>query len=277
MTVIELCAPRSPLGGDAAPPMHLVEQRFDVPAPVDVEAEVGRQWGAVWSGVELPRPRSSRSGSAAAASTACPASCGPSCARLRRRRLPSVHRLGDGLARQRHLRRPGGGAGRTRHHRGDRRGAGVRLGRCGRPRRGRRSAASSSTRAAAEADGIVLVNRVKPHTDFVGRVESGLMKMLVIGLGNDAGATAYHRHALERGLADVVNTVGHALLDRRQGRPRGRPGREPAAPACHGPPARRRDWEEDGAGAARATRARSCRGCRSTTSTCCWSTRWART
>jgi hypothetical protein len=69
-------------------------------------------------------------------------------------------------------------------------------------------------RTAAEADGIVLVNRIKPHTDFVGRFESGLMKMLVIGLGNEAGATTYHRHALERGLADVVATVGSALLQR---------------------------------------------------------------
>jgi hypothetical protein len=69
-------------------------------------------------------------------------------------------------------------------------------------------------RLAAEADGIVLINRVKPHTDFVGRFESGLMKMLVIGLGNEAGATSCHRHALTRGLADVVAIAGPALLER---------------------------------------------------------------
>lgn len=69
-------------------------------------------------------------------------------------------------------------------------------------------------RLAAGADGIVLINRVKPHTDFVGCFESGLVKMLVIGLGNAAGASAYHRHALTRGLADVVATAGRALLER---------------------------------------------------------------
>lgn len=45
---------------------------------------------------------------------------------------------------------------------------------------------------AAKADGILLVNRVKPHTDFHGPVESGLAKILAIGLGNHAGAAALH-------------------------------------------------------------------------------------
>ena len=69
-------------------------------------------------------------------------------------------------------------------------------------------------RLAAEADAIVLINRVKPHTDFVGPHESGLMKMLVIGLGNEVGATSCHRHALTRGLADIVTTAARALLAR---------------------------------------------------------------
>ncbi|TDU90394.1 uncharacterized protein DUF2088 [Kribbella voronezhensis] len=45
---------------------------------------------------------------------------------------------------------------------------------------------------AAKADGVLLVNRVKPHTDFHGPVESGLAKILAIGLGNHAGAAALH-------------------------------------------------------------------------------------
>jgi hypothetical protein len=69
-------------------------------------------------------------------------------------------------------------------------------------------------RCAAEADGIVLINRVKPHTDFVGPFESGLLKMLTIGLGNDVGATAYHRHAVARGLSEVLTTAGRALRER---------------------------------------------------------------
>ncbi|MDX6238529.1 MAG: hypothetical protein QOG10_3344, partial [Kribbellaceae bacterium] len=45
---------------------------------------------------------------------------------------------------------------------------------------------------AAKADGVLLVNRVKPHTDFHGPVESGLAKITAIGLGNHRGAAALH-------------------------------------------------------------------------------------
>jgi hypothetical protein len=47
-------------------------------------------------------------------------------------------------------------------------------------------------RAAYEADGVVLVNRIKPHTDFHGDYESGLVKMAVIGLGKHAAAAELH-------------------------------------------------------------------------------------
>jgi hypothetical protein len=69
-------------------------------------------------------------------------------------------------------------------------------------------------RFAWEADGIVLINRVKPHTDFHGHVESGLMKMIVIGLGKQAGAEHYHRLSVVRGLADTVPVAARALLER---------------------------------------------------------------
>ena len=46
-------------------------------------------------------------------------------------------------------------------------------------------------RNAAKADHIVVLNRVKPHTDFKGKFESGLMKMMVIGLGKQKGADHY--------------------------------------------------------------------------------------
>ncbi|MEM2370742.1 MAG: lactate racemase domain-containing protein [Candidatus Bathyarchaeia archaeon] len=52
-------------------------------------------------------------------------------------------------------------------------------------------------RAAAKSDGIIVVNRVKPHTDFKGRIESGLMKMMAIGLGKQKGAEIIHRYQLE--------------------------------------------------------------------------------
>src|SRR5947199_410825 len=45
---------------------------------------------------------------------------------------------------------------------------------------------------AAEADGIVVVNRIKPHTSFRGKIESGLSKMIVIGVGKQKGAEICH-------------------------------------------------------------------------------------
>ncbi len=53
---------------------------------------------------------------------------------------------------------------------------------------------------ASQADGIVVVGRVKPHTSFRGPVESGLCKMLVVGLGNRSGAESMHAHP----LAEVI-------------------------------------------------------------------------
>ena len=44
-----------------------------------------------------------------------------------------------------------------------------------------------------DADAIVPINRVKPHTDFTGEIESGLMKMIAIGLGKQKGADTFHR------------------------------------------------------------------------------------
>ena len=69
-------------------------------------------------------------------------------------------------------------------------------------------------RYAAEADGIVLINRVKPHTDFVGPIESGLMKLLVIGLGKQVGADHYHRLGVVRGLEETIPTAARGLLAR---------------------------------------------------------------
>lgn len=51
-------------------------------------------------------------------------------------------------------------------------------------------------RLAAEADGIISLNRIKAHTAFRGRYESGVMKMLTIGLGCQAGAEICHRQGI---------------------------------------------------------------------------------
>lgn len=67
---------------------------------------------------------------------------------------------------------------------------------------------------AYEADGIVVINRIKAHTDFVGPTESGLIKMLAVGLGNRVGAEYCHRSAIEMDMYEVVSRVGRALIDK---------------------------------------------------------------
>jgi Lactate racemase N-terminal domain len=64
---------------------------------------------------------------------------------------------------------------------------------------------------AYEADGIVLVNRVKPHTDFHSTHESGVLKMMVIGLGKRDGASQVHKLGV-RGLREVLPAVGQFLV-----------------------------------------------------------------
>ena len=67
-------------------------------------------------------------------------------------------------------------------------------------------------RLAHEADGIVLINRIKPHTNFVGRTESGLIKMMAIGFGNQIGAEHYHRLSVVRSQYEIISSAGKELL-----------------------------------------------------------------
>jgi hypothetical protein len=69
-------------------------------------------------------------------------------------------------------------------------------------------------RNAAAADAIVLVNRVKPHTDFHGPIESGLMKMAAIGLGKQKGAHQFHQATARIGHARAVVAVAREVLRR---------------------------------------------------------------
>jgi Lactate racemase N-terminal domain len=64
---------------------------------------------------------------------------------------------------------------------------------------------------AYQADGIILANRVKPHTDFRATHESGVLKMLVIGLGKRDGASQVHKLGV-RGLREVLPAVGRFLV-----------------------------------------------------------------
>jgi hypothetical protein len=64
---------------------------------------------------------------------------------------------------------------------------------------------------ALEADSVVVVARVKPHTDFRGAFESGIVKMLVIGLGKRDGASQHHRWGF-RGLRDMLPESARVVL-----------------------------------------------------------------
>jgi hypothetical protein len=66
---------------------------------------------------------------------------------------------------------------------------------------------------AYEADGVFLVARVKWHTDFDGTLESGLFKMMAIGLGKFAGARRYHTFAYKFGLERMIRSVGKSIFD----------------------------------------------------------------
>ena len=67
-------------------------------------------------------------------------------------------------------------------------------------------------RAACEADHVLVCNRVKPHTMFAGDFQSGLMKMLLIGLGKQAGADVLHRAIEDHGFDKIVRSVGEDVI-----------------------------------------------------------------
>lgn len=70
----------------------------------------------------------------------------------------------------------------------------------------------SMDRLAFESDGVMLCGRVKWHTDFEGPLESGLHKMMAIGLGKWEGAKRYHSWALKIGMGQVIRSVGSMVL-----------------------------------------------------------------
>lgn len=69
-------------------------------------------------------------------------------------------------------------------------------------------------RHAFNADHVVVVNRIKPHTRFVGPVESGLMKMMLIGLGKHQGAIVYHRVIQNYTFDQIVRSVAKEVIER---------------------------------------------------------------
>jgi hypothetical protein len=69
-------------------------------------------------------------------------------------------------------------------------------------------------RCAAEADHVLVCGRIKPHTRFVGDIESGLMKMMLIGLGKHAGALVYHQAIQDFSFGQILRSVAREVLQR---------------------------------------------------------------
>jgi Lactate racemase N-terminal domain len=69
-------------------------------------------------------------------------------------------------------------------------------------------------RFAYEADHVVLCGRIKPHTNFIGDIESGLMKMMLLGLGKYEGAKIYHRAILDHSFGQIVRSVASEVLSK---------------------------------------------------------------
>jgi len=61
-------------------------------------------------------------------------------------------------------------------------------------------------------DGTILVNRIKMHTDFSDVTESGLYKLMAIGIGNPKGCQTVHRYALRYGFGNVIRQTGEVML-----------------------------------------------------------------
>jgi hypothetical protein len=66
---------------------------------------------------------------------------------------------------------------------------------------------------ASTADAIVVINRVKPHTAFRGRIESGIMKMIAIGLGKQKGAEACHQLGFKY-MAENVPAMATIMINK---------------------------------------------------------------
>ena len=67
---------------------------------------------------------------------------------------------------------------------------------------------------AYEADHVAVVGRIKPHTGFVGEIESGLHKMMLIGLGKHQGASIYHQAIVHYSFDRIVRGVGQTVIEK---------------------------------------------------------------
>jgi hypothetical protein len=67
---------------------------------------------------------------------------------------------------------------------------------------------------ALDLDHSILINRVKPHTKFKAPIESGLLKMLCVGMGKHDGALSYHQWALQYGFHEIQTAMGKVVMEK---------------------------------------------------------------
>ncbi|KJS83661.1 MAG: hypothetical protein JM58_12360 [Peptococcaceae bacterium BICA1-8] len=65
---------------------------------------------------------------------------------------------------------------------------------------------------AIKVDKLIVLNRVKPHTDFEGQIESGICKMFAIGLGSVEGCVNIHSHALVNGYEEIITGAAELMI-----------------------------------------------------------------
>ncbi len=70
------------------------------------------------------------------------------------------------------------------------------------------------SRDALQMEHSICINRIKPHTKFKGTVESGLYKMLCVGMGKHKGALAYHNMALKHGFFPLLKAMGDKIIEK---------------------------------------------------------------
>ena len=196
------------------PPMLKIRQRFQVPPAIDPAQAVEREFAALKEGLSLP------SGAKVAVGVGSRGISG--LATVVREVVECLRSLG---AEPFILPAMGSHGGATAQgqievlaHRG------ITEEACGAPLRATMEVVSLghtdcgiplfSNRLAQEADGLVLINRVKPHTNFIGPTESGILKMMSIGLGNQAGAEHYHRLSLVRPQYEILSIAGREAMRR---------------------------------------------------------------
>lgn len=195
------------------PRMNAIHQHFDVPPPVDVVAEVEHEWGLIKDRLELTPGMSIAVGVGSRGITDLETAVRAVVAKLKEAGCepfitPAMGSHGGATVE---------GQIEVLAVRG------ITEESVGAPIRGTMDVVSMGEidgiplfidRLAHEADGVVLVNRIKPHTNFIGPTESGWIKMIAIGLGNQIGAEHYHRLSLIRDQYHIISTAGRELIKR---------------------------------------------------------------